>query len=117
METSVLLVIDIESGTRTVLEVPPYRFLDIPFSWSPEGRMIAYCLSEKAEMQPDWQSVDSEVFVINADGTGKTQLTDTAEVEGYLKWMPDGRRILVERIDPLYENDWKLVYLILETVK
>ncbi len=110
-EIAVLLVVDVESGARTVLDKPPQKFCDTFFSWSPDSKMIAYCLSEKAEMEPDWHSVDSEVFVVNADGTGKTQLTDTSEIETFVKWLLDGKTLLILQMDP--SSGPEFVYLVL----
>ena len=36
---------------------------------------------------------DHEVFVMNADGTGVTQLTDHDGEDGYAVWSPDGNKI------------------------
>src|SRR5262249_47884852 len=45
-------------------------------------------------------STDEELFVINADGTGKTQLTSIqngANDDNVPRWSPDGKRILFTR--------------------
>ena len=38
---------------------------------------------------------DSEIFVMNADGTQVRQLTDNDTVDGRPAWSPDGTRIAV----------------------
>jgi Tol biopolymer transport system component len=53
-------------------------------SWSPDGHRLAY---------QAFDGTDSEVFVITADGTGRTQLTDNAVNDGSPAWSPDGKKI------------------------
>jgi TolB protein len=53
-------------------------------SWSPDGRRLAYQV---------FDGTDTEVFVISADGTGRTQLTDNAVDDISPAWSPDGRKI------------------------
>ena len=113
-----LLVFEPRAGVQTVLDTVCAGH-ELYFCWAPSSKLIAYSVPEKLGGEVGFvqkPSVDAEVFVINADGTAKTQLTYTTEVERGVKWMPDGKRILVERIDPSYETDWELVYLVLETV-
>jgi TolB protein len=53
--------------------------------WSPDGRRIAFM---------SWRAGPTEIFVMNADGTGQQRLTRTSA--GDLidpRWSPDGRRI------------------------
>src|SRR4051794_25717103 len=60
-------------------------------AWSPDGSRIAF------RGGPDG---DSEVWVVNADGSGLTKLTDTPNVSGDNRfssqpgWSPDGTRIV-----------------------
>jgi TolB protein len=53
-------------------------------AWSPDGRRIAF-YSER--------DGNAEIYVMNADGTGVTRLTNTKADEGYPAWSPDGRTI------------------------
>ena len=53
--------------------------------WSPDGSQIAWLSSDGGS----WQ-----IFVMNADGTGKRQLTDSGQVNG-VSWTPDGRLFTV----------------------
>jgi TolB protein len=51
-------------------------------SWSPDGRQIAYC----AESWPDgWY----DIFVVNADGTDRRQLTHMPTMERNPIWQPE----------------------------
>jgi Tol biopolymer transport system component len=57
----------------------------VDFDWSPDGRQIAFtqCCRE------------TEIFVVNADGTGLLQLTENDDrvFDGQPVWSPDGRTI------------------------
>ena len=53
-------------------------------AWSPDGTRIAF-YSER--------DGNAEIYVMNADGTGVTRLTNSSADEGYPAWSPDGRTI------------------------
>jgi TolB protein len=70
-----------DGGGKTLLA--PGRTLDVP-SWSPDGTRIAYA------------GVGGQIWVMDADGSGKHRLTRTASGKGVdwaPSWSPDGRRI------------------------
>ena len=67
------------------------------FSWSANGEMLAYVVATKASGHIECAPIESEVFVINRDGTGKTQITHTSQPEIFVKWLSDGKSIMVER--------------------
>ena len=54
-------------------------------AWSPDGSRIAFTR--------DLSDGNQEIFVINADGPGETQLTDTDGANMQPTWSPDGTRI------------------------
>ena len=53
-------------------------------AWSPDGKRIAFYSERDGH---------AEIYVMNADGTALTRLTDTRADEGYPAWSPDGRTI------------------------
>lgn len=57
---------------------------------SPKGDKVLYSVSYFSV--PDDKS-NSELFVMNTDGTNQTQITKTAAREAAAKWMNDGERI------------------------
>ena len=60
--------------------------------WSPDGSRIVYTGQNKSGA-PD-------IFVINADGTGRKQLTDDLQYDLVPTWSPDGRRIAYTHSTP-----------------
>jgi TolB protein len=73
-----------DGGRKTLLAAG--KTLDVP-SWSPDGMRLAYA------------GVNGQIWVMNADGSGKHRLTRTASGKGVdwaPSWSPDGRRIAYE---------------------
>ncbi len=68
---------------------------------SPDGRKIAFSLAEPASGD-DW-----EIYVINVDGTGLTNLTNDPAFDGWRPaWSPDGSQIAFfsTRDDPINDE-------------
>ena len=66
-------------------------------TWSPDGKRIAF-------VQNGAGTTASQIFSINADGTGVTQLTHTG-YNGYPEWSPDGSRILITHAEDAPAGD------------
>ncbi|HSD45440.1 MAG TPA: M28 family peptidase [Pyrinomonadaceae bacterium] len=64
---------------------------------SPDGSRIAF-ISERTG--------NDDVFVINADGSGELQLTNTADREGLAGWSPDSKRVVFA----VFKNDATTLY-------
>ncbi|MGQ9665633.1 MAG: TolB family protein [bacterium] len=92
----VLSIFDAESNKVRVLDSTLF-FEPWNFSWSPNGQMLAYIIATKASGHVQLSPLASEVFIINKDGTGKTQITNTPEPEILVRWLPDGKSLVVER--------------------
>jgi len=56
----------------------------VAFSWSPDGRRLAYV------------SPIGDVFAVDADGTHRGRVTRTPAIEEAADWSPDGRRLVVQ---------------------
>lgn len=73
---------------------PDFSFGDAP-AFSPDGKKIAFASDRAAGEGVENPERDAEVFIVNLDGTGLTQLTHNAEGEhdNQPDFSPDGRRI------------------------
>ncbi len=60
-------------------------------AWSANGRRIAFTSTRDG---------NSEVYVMDADGTGQTNLTNHPADDSHPAWSPDGRRIAFDRLTP-----------------
>jgi Tol biopolymer transport system component len=71
--------------------------------WSPNGNKIAFMtdreqtglviLDATPKILPEF---NMEIFVMNADGTGQTNLTGNSAWDGYPSWSPDGAKIVFQ---------------------
>lgn len=61
--------------------------------WSPDGARIAFVGERFRETDPGNTTFDQEIFVMNPDGSGQYQLTDTDGYEHGPVWSPDASRI------------------------
>lgn len=69
---------------------------------SPDGKRVAYTVTYYSI--PENKS-NSEVYVMDADGANKKQLTRTAAREGALAWLPSGKAIAFLRDGKLWNID------------
>ncbi len=61
-------------------------------AWSPDGGTIAFTSGHDVFVEPMVRHFISHVFTMNADGSGRTQLTDGLKEQGF-SYSPDGGRI------------------------
>jgi len=82
---------DLEAG-RDVASIPqpsPFVAEDGAPAWSPDGTRIAFQSN---------RDLNYEIYVMNADGTGQTRLTDNYPTPDWSPaWLPDGSRIAFVR--------------------
>jgi Tol biopolymer transport system component len=62
-------------------------------AWSPDGNRIAF---EYNPSPTGRRSQDSEIYIMNADGSNKRRLTRVLGFDGDPAWSPDGRKIVFE---------------------
>jgi Tol biopolymer transport system component len=70
---------------------------DVEPAWSPDGNKIAFIRQDRQFFVDYCDIYSSNLYVMNADGTGLTQLTNS--VPGYAywpDWSPDGTKIAYE---------------------
>jgi Tol biopolymer transport system component len=65
------------------------HYVEYP-AWSPDGTRVAFMAQEPGAFGTD---PDYNVFVMNADGTEITRLTDAPGEDGFPAWSPDGSMI------------------------
>jgi Tol biopolymer transport system component len=55
--------------------------------------MICYSSYQDKDTETNSQLVNSNIYVVNSDGTGKRRLTKELDLEDYSSWSPDGSKI------------------------
>lgn len=61
-------------------------------AWSPDGRKIAFSAGIRITLEP--YKPHTDIYVINLDGSGLTQLTRDSGLNGSPAWSPDGKQIV-----------------------
>ena len=79
------------SGTITQLTDHPVD--DTRPVWSPDGQRIAFVSEDRGEGTQDGWRVIFALYVMDADGKNRTQLTDYTAYDWGQSWSPDGQRI------------------------
>ena len=77
------------TGMRDVSHAPAAQDLDP--AWNPTGTLIAYA------RKPTASQVPPDIWVMFADGSGRTRLTTDSVPERQPAWSPDGSRIAYAR--------------------
>jgi dipeptidyl aminopeptidase/acylaminoacyl peptidase len=74
-------------------------------SWRADGRKLAFMSDRETPTNPTppgFSVPDTEIFVMNADGSNQRQLTFNAFDDEFPAWSPDGKRIVSTRdFDPI----------------
>lgn len=93
----VFVVNDDGSGLRQVSSAPPALIsTPEPPVWSPDGSLLAFMQLNVTYPDPEDSTIvdrDTDIHVVNADGTGEIVLTLRDGFDGYPTWSPKGDRI------------------------
>lgn len=76
---------------------------DISPKWSPDGQKIAF-MSRRDGTNIDRPFRIGDIYVMNADGSEQTNITQTPWHEAAPSWSPDGKSIVYEAIDDETNN-------------
>lgn len=85
-KSNVYVMNDNGSNVRQITHTP-FRKGDL--AWAPDGRQITYAPDLNSEDHRQPQQID--IFIVNADGTGKRNLTQHPALDGGGSWSPDGK--------------------------
>ena len=84
------------SNPRNLTRHPLNDGRDGGYAWSPDGRKILFATNRDRNRGRDGK-VATELYVMNADGSGQRRLTRTSEWEYVHSWSPDGRKLVFDR--------------------
>ena len=79
-----IAVVGADGTNRKALTTPTNFVTDFSPSWSSDGSRIAFVSNR------DGNPANYEVYVMNADGTGQTRLTNNTAHEMFPEWKPQG---------------------------
>jgi dipeptidyl aminopeptidase/acylaminoacyl peptidase len=96
-----IYTLDLRTGVTRLMTIDPPRRQNLqPIDdrypvWSPDGTRIAYHANPTNGVNgvPNW-----DIYVMNADGTNITQVTNAPEDDAMPAWSPDGRQLAFHSI-------------------
>ncbi len=91
-EFSNLYVSDLDGKVRTRITDFKDKYAQYP-AWSPDGKRIAFSLASQIDVLGDADPGDNDIYIMNADGTGLTALTNDRALNISPSWSPDGKQI------------------------
>ena len=96
-----------EGGGARLLTPPEFPYDATRPSWSPDGRMIAF------------RAVTSSpgIWLMSAAGADLRPILNDPVNDGYARWLPDGRRLVVTRTPPDKESDLWMIDLNARTAR
>jgi TolB protein len=86
-----IYVVNADGSGQQQLTRDPGR--DFDPAWSPDGGTIAFRTVVPSSSGQGLRGFDTELHVMNADGSGRRKLARMSNSDGSFSWSPDGRRI------------------------
>ena len=77
-------------ATKKETQITNNNVVDAHADWSPDGKKLVFASFSNANGTP---AEESNIFVINVDGTGLKQLTSSQYEDNDPEWSPDGTKI------------------------
>ena len=90
-EDQVLMRVDLRNGQVRRLSADPTGGMDMHARWSPDGKRLAYI---------HFRGDTSQLFTVNADGSGRRALTVSVGRHSEPQWSPDGKQIAMLGLRP-----------------
>jgi TolB protein len=81
------------SGVTRLTSSPGF---DVAPAWSPDGSKIVFA-SDRDNIVIGPAAVATKIYVMNADGSAQTRITDGTTVDANPSWSPDGTQIVFSR--------------------
>lgn len=96
-----LWVIPFAGGEPRLLTPPEFPWSAARPSWSPDGRTIAFRAVTESP----------GIWLISSSGTDLRPVLDDPVNDGYARWFPDGRRMVITRTQPTEQPDLWIIDL------
>ncbi len=86
-----LYVMDDDGSNVQRITFTPFPFSDSGPRYSPDGKHIAFWRS--VIVDPEKKGQQTDMFIIDRDGSNEQRLTEDAALDGNHSWAPDGRHL------------------------